>query len=88
MMPEYAIEGDKLTGYRNAVRAARAYLGSIGADIDAASFDRMEAERGNAPPEALANGFVVDSMDALSRLCEVGQFNVVVRAGVCFAEPS
>lgn len=75
-----------MDGHKSAVRAARCYLQSIGADIDEASFDRMEAERGNAPPEALANGFVVASMDDLSRLCGIAQFNVVVKAGVCFAE--
>ena len=75
-----------IEGHKNAVRAARRYLEALGGTIDEASFDRMETLRGNAPPEALANGFVVDNMDALARLCEVGQFAVVVKAGVLFCE--
>ena len=75
-----------MTGHKNAVRAARCYLEAIGADIDAPSFDAMEAQRGNAPPEALAEGFIVATMDDLSKLCGIGQFAVVVKSGVCYAE--
>lgn len=75
-----------MTGHKNAVRAARCFLEALGGDIDAASFDRMEALRGNAPPEALANGFVVHDMGGLSRLCTIAQFSVVVKGGVLFCE--
>lgn len=86
MNNEYTIKGDKLTGHTNAVRAARCYLESIGADIDHASFEAMEIKAGRAPQATIDDGFVVDSIDAVGRLCEIAHMNIIVKAGVCYAE--
>jgi hypothetical protein len=65
----------------NPARAALAFIKATGAsEIDAASFDRVAELCGDATPEQLANGFLIDNYGALQRLCDIGDFCIFTHA--------
>lgn len=67
-------------GFNNPVRAALAFLRGHGewVKIDEASFERVAEVVGDVP---IDGGFLVDSVEKLGRLCELGGFAILNRAG-------
>jgi len=64
-----------VTGFRNPAECALAAIKALKVPgIDEESFLRVAAEVGDMPPEVLADGFSVTSMEDVYRLCEIGEF--------------
>lgn len=75
---EITVDGDtaKLHGLRNAAYCAKLALKAMGFTVDEESFDRVASLRGDAPPEALEKGFIVQSYDDIQRLCEIADMAI------------
>lgn len=65
-------------GLRNPALAALAFFQSSSVyQVDEASFKRVAEICGDAPPEVLAEGFVVkDLLEDVTKLCDIGKFVV------------
>jgi hypothetical protein len=58
------------------VKAALMFVQSMGLPIDVESFKRTADAVGDSPPETLADGFLVNQLSDLERLCNEGGFSV------------
>ncbi len=70
-------------GHRNAVRCALAFFEALNKarpyfDIDVESFERVALVVGDAKPEDLELGFFLQSLEDVQRLCDIGNFAVVM----------
>jgi hypothetical protein len=75
----------KVNGMRNPVNAALLFVQTVGLPIDLDSFIRTSARVGDSDPETLADGFLVQHLSDLERLCNEGGFTVYVSDGVLCA---
>ena len=66
----------KVNGLRNPVRAALMYVQAMGLPIDVESFKRTADVIGDSLPDVLADGFLVQNLSDLERLCDLGKFVV------------
>ena len=76
----------EMTGFKNPVLALRFALVKMGVTIDEASFKRMAEERGDSSPEQLRNGFVVEGLEGIERLCQIANVVAFARGGIIFCE--
>jgi hypothetical protein len=75
--PEPVHAGFSLTGFRNAAECALAALQALKVlDVDEESFRKIAAEIGDAPTDQVDDGFVVESLSELTRLCHIGGFTI------------
>ena len=61
-------------GLINPVSVAQQYISRVGAPMDEASFDRVASAVGDIEAE----GFLVETLADVQKLCELGNFVVVV----------
>jgi hypothetical protein len=72
----------RVKGYRNPALAASEALRGLGLPTDHASFDRVAEVCGNVE----ARGFVVGDVEAMQKLCELGNFTIRLVNGVLTCE--
>lgn len=73
-------------GHRNAVRCALAFFEALNKvrpyfEIDFESFERLALKVGDAKPEDLEPGFFLQSLEDVRRLCDIGNFAIVMHEG-------
>ena len=71
-------------GFKNPVLAAYSSLLNLGCKVDEPSFIRTGEQVGTVNRNE--QGFIVQGIVDLTRLCEIGNFKIVVTDGVYYAE--
>jgi hypothetical protein len=75
--PEPVHAGFRVTGFSNAAECALAAVKTSGLNgVDENSFHIVAKEIGDSPTEQLDDGFMVASVDSLTRLCHIGGFAI------------
>ncbi len=72
-------------GIKNTVRAARLFFKNIKFNIDEDSFEILAKKIGDIEVE---HGFIVDNMEKIQLLCEIGKFQICVENGIIVAKAS
>lgn len=71
--------GYSLNGFVNPVRcAAEAVRAMYDGAVDHESFERIAVNRGHTSPEILGVGFIVRGYEDLQKLCDLGNFVIVM----------
>lgn len=68
-----------VTSYLNPAQCAKVFLRALGQRIDEASFNDVANQLEATGFVCAGEGFFVESIDDLQRLCELGNFTVVAR---------